>query len=518
MIALDPVALDLMALQFMRASVGCLLVGCGAWAVLALAGRRWQAVATSRSTWLLAQALTVAAFLFVMAPQASNLSVMPPIELTPVPELEAPAATPAVAPAAAPAANAGQPAVDAAPDAIGPSTRWLMRTAQAWLALYLAGVAVAAGRLVLAQRALRRLVRGATRLADPAAHPGFGSAHAASVTVAVFETGLAVSPMLVGVRRPVLLLPRHLRDFDLNQQQMIVAHELTHLRRHDPLFMAASIAAQTVLWFNPAVRKLGERLTWAQEVSCDRQVLAGRSQPQRKAYAAALVGQFKLQQGGYGAALAFGGVKATSLTARMLWIRQGGALAPGGLGRCSVIAAVGAVFAASLALQPAFAWRVPQAPMRAEPVAVAWRAPLEHPRVSSFFGIVSPLRPHGHHGIDFVAKAGTPVVAAADGQVVGSTDLDAGGAKYGKTIQVAHANGLVSMYAHLDRRLVASGDVVRAGQVIGLSGATGKVTGPHLHFEVRQGAQTLDPATVLAGLDAVATPSALRSRARLTAN
>ena len=77
-----------------------------------------------------------------------------------------------------------------------------------------------------------------------------------------------------------------------------------------------------------------------------------------------------------------------------------------------------------------------------------------------------------------MAKAGTPVMASADGRVASSTDLDAGGAKYGKTIQIAHANGLSSVYAHLDRRLVAEGDIVRAGQVIGMSGATGKVTGP----------------------------------------
>jgi murein DD-endopeptidase MepM/ murein hydrolase activator NlpD len=495
---------DLMALQFMQASLGCLLAGCGAWAVLALACRRWPALALSRSAWLLAQALTVAAFLFAMAPQGTQLSVMPPIELTP---LQPPATT---------AEPLAPPAVDAAPLPEAPSVGWLVHAAKAWLALYLAGVAVAGGRLVLAQRTLRRLVRGATPLADLAAHPGFGGVQASAV--AVVETDLAVSPMLVGVWRPILLLPRHLRDFDVVQQQMIIAHELTHLRRNDPLWMAASIAAQTALWFNPAVRKLGERLTWAQELSCDQQVLAGRPQPQRKAYAAALVGQLKLQRGAFGAALAFGGINATSLTARMLLIRQGGALAPGALGRGSVFAGFCAVLAASLVLQPAFAWRMPDSPSLVKPVALAWRAPIEHPRVSSFFGVVSPLRPTGHHGIDFVAKTGTPVMAAADGQVVSSTDLDAGGAKYGKTIQIAHANGLRSVYAHLDRRLVAQGDMVKAGQPIGLSGATGKVTGPHLHFEVREGARSMNPESVLAGLDAHATQSALRARARLTAN
>jgi murein DD-endopeptidase MepM/ murein hydrolase activator NlpD len=178
-----------------------------------------------------------------------------------------------------------------------------------------------------------------------------------------------------------------------------------------------------------------------------------------------------------------------------------------------MLAGFGAMFAASLALQPAFAWRIPDVAAPAASAKVEWRAPLERPRISSFFGVVSPLRPQGHQGIDFAARTGTPVLASADGRVVSSTDLDPGGAKYGKTILVAHANGLETLYAHLDRRLVAAGDIVSAGQVIGMSGATGKVTGPHLHFEVRQGGQALNPESVMAGLDARATASALRARA-----
>jgi murein DD-endopeptidase MepM/ murein hydrolase activator NlpD len=371
---------------------------------------------------------------------------------------------------------------------------------------------VAAARLALVQRALRHLVHGADRVDDFAAHDGFA---APPHRLAVFETAAPISPMLVGVWRPVLLLPRHLRDFDPVQQQLIVAHELTHLRRRDPLWMGASIAAQTLLWFNPAMRQLAERLTWAQELGCDQQVLAGRVQPQRQAYAAALVGQLKLQRVAFGGALAFGGFTGATLAARIMAIRQGGAAAIDTVGRSALLAGFGAVFAASLALQPAFAWRIPDVAALRAPARVEWHAPLEQPRVSSFFGVVSPLRPQGHHGIDFAARTGTPVLASADGKVVGSADIDPDGAKYGKTIRVVHANGLESVYAHLDRRVVAAGDTVRAGQVIGLSGATGKVTGPHLHFEVRQAGQAVNPESVLAGLDASASASALRARAAL---
>jgi murein DD-endopeptidase MepM/ murein hydrolase activator NlpD len=495
---------DLMALQLAQASLGCVIAGCGAWGLLTLASRRWPALASSRPAWLLAQLLTVAAFLILLAPQRVPLSVLPAIELVPAQQA---AAAPFEPQAAAPIDTA--PATD---DSSGP---WQVRAAQAWLALYLAGVCIATARLLLAQRSLGRLVRSASSLADLSGHDGFGDLRP---DLAVFETSLPVSPMLIGAWCPILLLPRHLRDFDVLQQRMIIAHELTHLRRHDPLWMAASIASQTLLWFNPAMRKLGERLTWAQELSCDRHVLDGRPPRQRQAYAAALVSQLKLQQRAFGPALAFGGFSAISLTARVLLIRQGGARGLDALGRCAVAAGFAGVFAASLVLQPAFAWRIPDAAPLADPVRVEWRAPLEHLRVSSFFGVVSPLVPAGHHGIDFSARTGTPVMASADGRVVGSTDLDAGGAKYGKTIEIAHANGLRSFYAHLDRRLVAVGDIVRAGQQIGMSGATGKVTGPHLHFEVRHEGQSVNPESVLAGLDAYATRGALRARAALAAH
>lgn len=494
-------AAELMALQFMQASLACIVAGGGAWALLAMACRRWPALALSRRAWLLAQLLTVAAFLCVLAPQSAQLSVMPPIALDAQRQ----------APASPAAARFAAPAIEASPDADEPSGRWLLRAAQAWLAVYLGGVGVAAIRLALAQRALRRLVHAATRLTDLAAHDGFGAAPA----IAVYETDLAVSPMLIGVWRPLLLLPCHLRQFDVAQQQMIVAHELTHLRRHDPLWMAASIAARTLLWFNPAMRELAERLRWAQELSCDRQVLAGRPQPQRKAYAAALLGQLKIERGGFAAALAFGGAGAASMGARMLLIRQGCAQAPGALIGSALATGFGAVFAASLLLQPAFAWRLAGVPSPAPATPVAWQAPLAHARVSSFFGVVSPLRPNGHRGIDFVANTGTAVLASADGRVVTSADIDAGGVKFGKSILIVHASGLSSFYAHLDSRLVAAGDIVKAGQVIGLSGATGRVTGPHLHFEVRQGERVIDPDSVLAGLDVHATPAALRNRARL---
>jgi len=86
-----------------------------------------------------------------------------------------------------------------------------------------------------------------------------------------------------------------------------------------------------------------------------------------------------------------------------------------------------------------------------------------------------------HQGIDIAAPPGTPVVAAADG-VVRFAGWNQG---YGKAIEIDHGHGITTFYAHCSRIAVRVGQRVRRGQIIAYIGATGKTTGPHLHYEVR---------------------------------
>ncbi len=92
----------------------------------------------------------------------------------------------------------------------------------------------------------------------------------------------------------------------------------------------------------------------------------------------------------------------------------------------------------------------------------------------------------GHNGIDFSAKVGTSILAAADGTVIGTgnTDSACSGVSYGKWVLIKHTNGLSTLYAHLSVIQVSSGQSVKSGEQIGLSGNTGYSTGPHLHFTV----------------------------------
>lgn len=98
-----------------------------------------------------------------------------------------------------------------------------------------------------------------------------------------------------------------------------------------------------------------------------------------------------------------------------------------------------------------------------------------------------------HQGIDIVAPAGTPVVAAADG-VVARARTDG---EYGNAVAISHGRGLETFSAHLSRFAVRAGDCIAAGAIVGFVGATGLSTGPHLHFEVHRGGQIVDPANYM---------------------
>jgi murein DD-endopeptidase MepM/ murein hydrolase activator NlpD len=94
-----------------------------------------------------------------------------------------------------------------------------------------------------------------------------------------------------------------------------------------------------------------------------------------------------------------------------------------------------------------------------------------------------------HPGLDVAVPIGTPVRAAGGGVVVEVKE----DAEYGLSIRIAHLDGFETLYAHTSKVLVQAGDRIPRGQVIGLSGNSGRSTAPHLHFEVRRAGKVLDP-------------------------
>ncbi len=127
-----------------------------------------------------------------------------------------------------------------------------------------------------------------------------------------------------------------------------------------------------------------------------------------------------------------------------------------------------------------------------------WPLRLDQLRLNSGYGTRGAVFGFGqsefHPGFDLNAGSGTPVLASADGVVKLALVSSYG---YGNHVVILHSSGYETLYGHLRSISVKKGQEVRAGQEIGRSGSTGASTGPHLHYEIRMGAKTVNPGNFL---------------------
>ncbi|MCL2339169.1 MAG: M23 family metallopeptidase [Proteobacteria bacterium] len=125
-------------------------------------------------------------------------------------------------------------------------------------------------------------------------------------------------------------------------------------------------------------------------------------------------------------------------------------------------------------------------------------APVANPQITSPFGSrTDPINgtPSRHTGIDFAGKIGTPLYTVAPGRVIFTGEQNG----YGNVVEVDHGLGFTTLYAHLSRINVERGDVVKAHQIVGLGGSTGRSTGPHLHYEIRYNGAPFNPYNFVKG-------------------
>lgn len=163
------------------------------------------------------------------------------------------------------------------------------------------------------------------------------------------------------------------------------------------------------------------------------------------------------------------------------------------------------------AAAPAAAPVAPPAP----PAVFEYGEPVPGHEVNSPFGLRRmPWEKHGrlHEGVDIAAPIGMPVLAVADGVITRAGNSPS----YGRFVEVKHAEGLVSFYAHLGRidPRAKPGVAVLAGRAIGKIGSSGTSTGPHVHFEIRQDDRPLNPVAFIGREFATAEDLPLRTAAR----
>ncbi len=316
----------------------------------------------------------------------------------------------------------------------------------------------------------------------------------------------AVSSVCVhGFHRPVVLMPPSLLERATPKDAILMgAHELAHVKRGDTWLFAFCGFAKALFWFNPFMRRIVAHAQLAAEQAADALVI--KRGVSRQSYARCFVESLKLSSGlsapQYELVPSFTPFDKRSRRKRLDAILSGRGAEPViSLGAKAVLIASG-----MLALVLAFgqaALAVTPSPAK-EALTVV---PVDG-RVTSEFG----ERAHPidktvkfHSGIDIAAPTGTPVKAAGAGKIVAATTRYNDSDAWGNVVVIDHGHGLVTRYAQLDSYIVHKGDSVVAGDLIGSVGATGRATGPHLHFEVLLDGDNIDPAPVI-GPDAPAAP------------
>lgn len=340
------------------------------------------------------------------------------------------------------------------------------------------------------------------------------------------------APLTFGVFRPTVLLPEDLPVGDA-QFQLVLAHELAHIRRKDCLRKLLLTVCLCLYWWNPLVWMMVWLANRDMELACDEAVLRALGPDCRKAYALTLLDM--AQRNPKSAPLCSGFAK-SSAEERIRAILSFKRI-PAWVGICvSVLfvltASVFTTQAASPAAvpepEPAVQEEIPEENVAvsvsvSEPLSTTLpimpeqeaesEIELETQTRSEVRAYIFPLEdtsvevtnPYGwqehpvtkqkslHSGVDLAADYGTNVLAVADGTVL-DCSYDAA---FGYILTLEHENGVQTQYAHLSEFLVNAGAEVRQGQIIAKTGDSGWTTGPHLHLGVLINGETADPLEAL---------------------
>ena len=336
------------------------------------------------------------------------------------------------------------------------------------------------------------------------------------------------APLTFGVFRPTVLLPEDLPIGDA-QFQLVLAHELAHIRRKDCLRKLLLTVCLCLYWWNPLVWLMVWLANRDMELACDEAVLRALGPDCKKAYALTLLDM--AQRNPKSAPLCSGFAK-SSAEERIRAILNFKRI-PAWVGICVSVLFVltASVFTTQAVspsaipeMEPAVQEEIPkenaavsvpvseplpttppimpeqeaESETQPQPEVPAYIFPLEDANaevLDSYGWQENPVvkQKSLHPGVDFVADYGTNVLAVADGTVLDcSYDM-----AYGYILTLEHADGVQTQYAHLSEFLVKAGDAVRQGQIIAKTGGSGWSTGSHLHLGVLIDGEAVDPLEAL---------------------
>ncbi|MDR7121059.1 M23/M56 family metallopeptidase [Rheinheimera soli] len=304
------------------------------------------------------------------------------------------------------------------------------------------------------------------------------------------QTQVAVSPFISGWKHMVLVLPAYVETMSEQQRQLLIEHELVHLQRRDPQQLLLLRILVALCWFNPVLRLIEQAFIRSMELAVDKAVL--QKQPEQALlYGQTLLYSLKQSQAEQMPALMPGFIQSNaSQSFYQQRLQQLFQPAPE-LSYRQRSRTTAVLCSTALLLN------VGCAQLSFSPPPQEWLLPVGKVPITSFYGVKHPFRQNRpHQGLDFGAKRGATVKAAQKGKVLIADDKSLHD-RYGKTVLIDHGHGYQTLYAHLDDFYIKAGQTVEPGQPIGKVGATGRVTGPHLHFELLVDGKQQDPTPYL---------------------
>lgn len=325
--------------------------------------------------------------------------------------------------------------------------------------------------------------------------------------VRLFTGGAAVSPFTFGSLRPRIFIPRPLLATDRAATlDVVLAHELVHVRRLDDAVLLAERLLASVYFFFPPARVATSRRAVEREALCDQAVLANGVS--RRAYARALLDVVQLNLGGDVAVATFIQPRSTFSMRLKTVLAESKAHTPRRLPATAAALLLGALLLPMATVPTSLAADDPPTPSPAnespalptpgleqEPKFVLLH-PLPQARLTAGFGPWKhPVRKEKvhHDGIDLAIGEGHEIVAPMAGTVSRARPAAEDDNGYGTILEITHDHGITTHYYHLGELRAEVGQRVEQGQVIATVGMTGQTTGPHLHFEVRVDGELVDP-------------------------
>jgi beta-lactamase regulating signal transducer with metallopeptidase domain len=306
--------------------------------------------------------------------------------------------------------------------------------------------------------------------------------------VKVVISSLNHSPFVIGVTLPYVVLPKYFSSLKKEQQSILIQHELTHLTNKDHITILLWRVLSTLLWINPFVKKMEWQFIRAIEHRCD-QLTICRFNINKHDYAKALLQSLK-KSVQFNSANPVAQFNSGVLCADDYKARLTNIFSPTNKSHLSLTFKFSSMILVIFSL-----YTFLNNPVMTR--KLTWQHPLDNHTISSTFRSVNKVRDYKPHlGIDYVAQKGSPVLSATDGIIVIS-DNKTLHSNYGNTVLIQHESGYQTLYAHLESSDAKVGSWVKAGQVIGVIGDTGKTTGVHLHFEVIKDNLRVDPSLVL---------------------